>query len=247
MFKTILASLFPVALFLAMQCAGAVCILLGGSLALSLLTANALTCALLWLYFRLKRAQAPSLPRPTAAAVVLGVVAAAAGIFAGDLLSEQMGLTDLMEDQFLVLAKEPLGVLSIALVGPLAEELVFRKGIIDALRWRREGELIPIVASAAVFGLIHFNPAQVPFACLMGLILGLLYVRTGRLWVPLVVHVANNSVALVQMRCLGDAAKTFTLTQWMGGPVVAWPCIAVSAALSLYLLRAFVKRAPRRP
>lgn len=92
-------------------------------------------------------------------------------------------------------------VLSMLLVGP-AEELLFR-GVLQARLRDSWGAWPAIVLATVVFGAIHFpaiigDPSQqyatVLLTALLGLVLGYLYERTGTIWVPAIVHGANNAV-----------------------------------------------------
>ena len=58
--------------------------------------------------------------------------------------------------------------------------------------------------SSLVFGVVHMNPAQIPFAFLLGVMFGWLYYRTGSLLPGIIGHVLNNSVAAVNMILYGD-------------------------------------------
>nr|MCR5221120.1 CPBP family intramembrane metalloprotease [bacterium] len=73
---------------------------------------------------------------------------------------------------------EALKVLFIVLLGPLLEEILFRKLLID--RTRLFGEKNAILFSALLFGLFHVNLFQFFYAFGIGLIFGYIYVRTGK-------------------------------------------------------------------
>ena len=80
----------------------------------------------------------------------------------------------------------------ITLIAPVLEELVFRKFIID--RVDRFGEKAAILFSAAAFALFHTNLFQLFYTFGLGLILGYLYVRTGKLRLPIIFHVVINAL-----------------------------------------------------
>lgn len=86
----------------------------------------------------------------------------------------------------------------VVIVAPLLEEMVFRGFLLSALS-RRMGPAGAVVLSAALFGLLH--TADHPFYAgpifVLGLLLGWLYLRTGRLWVAVGCHGAHNALALV--------------------------------------------------
>ena len=113
-------------------------------------------------------------------------------------------LPDLMEDTFMDMGNEPLGVLSMALVAPLVEEMMFRGAIQGYLMRRCSNPWTAIVVSALVFGVIHMNPVQVVYATLLGLVLGWIYYRTRSLLPVIAGHVLKNSVAVASMKIWGS-------------------------------------------
>ena len=81
----------------------------------------------------------------------------------------------------------------IGILFPILEELLFRK--ILCQRLLPIGEKKAVIISAAVFGLIHGNLYQFAYAFLIGLVLGYVYVKTGRLIYPIICHCAINLYA----------------------------------------------------
>ncbi len=116
-----------------------------------------------------------------------------------NVLMEWLPLPDLMEQTFMAMTDEPLGVLSMALLAPLVEELMFRGAIQGYLLHRCSRPWVAIVVSALVFGIIHMNPQQVVYATSLGIVFGWIYYRTRSLLPVIVGHVLNNSVAVVAM------------------------------------------------
>ena len=80
-----------------------------------------------------------------------------------------------------------------SLLAAIFEEFAFRGVILQILR--RYGNIFAIVCSAFVFGIIHGNTYQIPFAFLFGLVLGAAAVYTGSLWTPVLLHLINNTIA----------------------------------------------------
>lgn len=86
---------------------------------------------------------------------------------------------------------------SLAVVPPLAEELVFR-GQLHGLVARARGERAAILLGGAVFGALHLaDPSVVPQLVLFGLALGWLRARTGSVGPAIVAHLVNNAVAVL--------------------------------------------------
>lgn len=89
------------------------------------------------------------------------------------------------------------GYLILGLLAPLVEEIVFRGAILRALLSWRPNPWIGITISAVLFSVVHMNPAQMPHAFLIGLLLGWMYWRTGSIVPGVVYHWVNNTVAYV--------------------------------------------------
>jgi uncharacterized protein len=87
-------------------------------------------------------------------------------------------------------------ILVVAVGAPLIEELVYRAMIQQSLQ-ARLNEVLAVVTSAAFFAAIHLQPVEFPGLFLIGLVLGVLYQRTGRLAAPILAHLAFNATGLV--------------------------------------------------
>ena len=73
---------------------------------------------------------------------------------------------------------------------PILEEFLFRKLLCNKLL--PLGEKQAIIISAVVFGFIHGNIFQFVYAFLVGLVLGYIYVKTGRLIYSIILHCSLN-------------------------------------------------------
>lgn len=87
-----------------------------------------------------------------------------------------------------------LNLFVMAVLPAILEELVFRFCVLRALRPFGDG--FAVLVSAVLFGLMHGNIRQIPFALMVGLALGYLYVGTNRLWIPMLVHFMNNALSV---------------------------------------------------
>jgi len=81
-------------------------------------------------------------------------------------------------------------------VAPAAEEFLCRGILLDAAR-AKGGAVYGLFFSAAFFGLIHFHPAAVVNAFVMGLILGCVYIRSDSLYLAVILHAFNNALAML--------------------------------------------------
>lgn len=105
-------------------------------------------------------------------------------------------LPDFTEDTFHVMQSSWLGILSIAALGPVVEELVFRGGATKALL-RNYKPAVAIVVSGLIFGIVHLNPPQIVGAGLSGIVMAWLYYKTGSLIPVILMHIVNNSMAVM--------------------------------------------------
>ncbi len=87
-----------------------------------------------------------------------------------------------------------LSLLATAVVPPLVEEFACRGLILGILR--KYGDGFAVLVSAILFGLMHGNFDQMPFAFMVGLVLGYIVVKTDSLWIAVAVHAANNFISV---------------------------------------------------
>lgn len=86
-------------------------------------------------------------------------------------------------------------VMAIAVLPPLVEEFAFRGIVLSHLR--KHGDLLAVLGSALVFAFAHGNVVQIPFAFFAGLVLGVAYVKTNNLLVPIAIHAINNGFSVL--------------------------------------------------
>jgi membrane protease YdiL (CAAX protease family) len=91
-----------------------------------------------------------------------------------------------------------LTLLMAGLIIPFAEELFFRGVLYGWLR-RRYGLWIGVVVSALIFAIAHADIAVGVSNLVLGMVLALVYERSQSLWVPVAMHAANNSLAVVML------------------------------------------------
>ncbi|MBO5852393.1 MAG: CPBP family intramembrane metalloprotease [Clostridia bacterium] len=87
-----------------------------------------------------------------------------------------------------------LSFLAIAVTPALVEEFATRGMVMGAAR--EHGEAFGLTVSAFFFSLMHGNLVQIPFAFVMGLIIGFAVIKTGSLVTGIAIHFANNAIAV---------------------------------------------------
>jgi membrane protease YdiL (CAAX protease family) len=178
--------------------------------------------------------------RPTRLASAAGLVAAGYALFLvlSVTWTSGLGITDHenvaielgTRDSALALAGA--GFL-VCVVAPICEELFFRGFLFGGLR--RHGLVVSTLVTGLAFGLAHVASAPIGFIvplAALGVILCLLYERTGSLYPSMALHALNNAIAFG----VGDGRA------WLI-PI----CLAVAAAVMYTLSRAVAGGQPWRP
>jgi sodium transport system permease protein len=146
----------------------------------------------------------------------------------------------------------PTALLLLAAVPAVCEEVAFRGYILSGLERGRRGRSA-LVISALLFGFLHVLLSlfqQFFNATLLGLVLGLLALRSGSLLPGIVFHFLNNALALVSSTVAADPSQ---------GRIVGWifrdpkellfqrPWVAAGALASALLLAVLYRDGRRVP
>jgi CAAX protease family protein len=91
-------------------------------------------------------------------------------------------------------------VVSIGLLGPLAEEILMRGLVLGLLRRTFLGAGGAIVIAALAWAAMHYSydVGTVALIAADGILLGIARYRSGSLWVPISMHVAGNLFSIFQ-------------------------------------------------
>lgn len=88
-----------------------------------------------------------------------------------------------------------LYIVSTAVVPAFAEEFAFRGIIMGSLR--KYGDAFAIIVSAVMFGAMHGNIVQIPFAFILGLIFAYVDCKTNSILPSIIIHFLNNFYAVI--------------------------------------------------
>lgn len=86
--------------------------------------------------------------------------------------------------------------LDIGVIGPIAEEVLFR-GFLQQALVRRIGTIGGVLLSSFLFAAIHIDIAYFAPLFVAGLMMGILRVVFRSIWAPILLHIVNNTVAVV--------------------------------------------------
>jgi uncharacterized protein len=90
----------------------------------------------------------------------------------------------------------PLAILVSSVIGPILEEIVFRKIIFGSLH-KRLNFFFSALISSVIFALAHMEPQHILLYSAMGFTFAYLYVKTKHILVPIFAHVAMNTLVVV--------------------------------------------------
>ncbi|MBC8288924.1 MAG: CPBP family intramembrane metalloprotease [Planctomycetes bacterium] len=144
-----------------------------------------------------------------------------------------------------------------ALAPAICEELAFRGFILSGFssggRWK-----VAIVLSSVTFGVIHMVPQQVFNASLLGLVLGLLAIRSRSLIPGIVFHLCFNSLGVLHSQVSQTLAKTSPESLWVNSSLgqlffsvgedgqlrFDFPLLAVCGVVTFLLIRTLIRMKP---
>lgn len=111
-----------------------------------------------------------------------------------------------------------INIIVISLIGPAFEELFFRKLLID--RTIKYGAKISILLSALMFGLFHGNLSQFFYAFLMGGFFAYVYIKTGKLKYPILLHMSVNFMGSVVSLFVVTSVENLTAGQFIATDLI---------------------------
>lgn len=125
-------------------------------------------------------------------------------------IEQQMGIEVGSENTQIILQiidAFPIVVIVTSIIGPILEEIVFRKIIFGSL-YKRFNFFISALISSVIFSVAHNELEHTLLYAAMGFTFAFLYVKTKRIIVPIIAHVAMNTfVVLVQSVFYDDIQK----------------------------------------
>ena len=116
--------------------------------------------------------------------------------FGGGQSENQATIEIILKSQYGIFA-----ILFIAFLGPVCEELVFRKSIIGLCDKFKVSRYLSIALSSLLFGLIHVTGFgdfinMFPYV-FMGVGIAIMYNKTDNILVPILGHIINNSISVI--------------------------------------------------
>jgi len=112
-----------------------------------------------------------------------------------NMLGIEMGSENTQEIMMLIKAS-PIVILISSIIGPILEEIVFRKIIFGSL-YKRLNFFISGLISSVIFAVAHTDFTHILLYTAMGFTFAFLYVKTKRIIVPIFAHTAMNTIVVI--------------------------------------------------
>lgn len=119
----------------------------------------------------------------------------------------------------------------LALAPALCEEFVCRGAILNGLRARFASPIWPIVLSSVFFGALHQDPFHASLASIMGVVFGIIAIRTGSIHMPIICHLVNN-LASIFTPVLGGPSLPQVMETGHSTTAIAFGCVAFVVGLT---------------
>jgi uncharacterized protein len=140
------------------------------------------------------------------AGIFLALIAQSVAASIENMLGIEMG-SENTKQILKIIESFPFVMIVSSVLGPILEEIVFRKIIFGSLH-KRLNFFLSALISSMIFALAHFEPEHILLYSAMGFTFAFLYVKTNRIWVPIFAHVAMNTfVVLIQSIFKEDIEK----------------------------------------
>jgi uncharacterized protein len=97
----------------------------------------------------------------------------------------------------------PLLIIVTSIIGPILEEIIFRKIIFGTL-YKKYNFFVAAMISSLLFAVVHMELEHLLLYSAMGLTFAFLYVKTKRILVPIFAHVAMNTFVVVIQTIFAD-------------------------------------------
>lgn len=132
-----------------------------------------------------------------------------------------------------------MSILAVAFAPGLCEELAFRGWIFSGLRSNNR-PLATILMSSVLFGVMHVLMSayqQFFHSTVLGVILGLLALRSGSLWPSVIMHITNNAMAVIYGFW---ARKSPSTAGWLFSDPESlryrWPFVLIAIPATIFLV-----------
>lgn len=134
-------------------------------------------------------------------------------------------------------------ILKVVIMAPIIEELIFRGVIMHGLM-RNNTKFTAVFVSALLFALFHLNPWQFPATFVLGILLGIIMVRTRNIFLCILGHAINNGLVLISIVFANEIQRTSFTQSSKSNQLIISALIATTALILIFALSR--QRQPKR-
>ena len=126
-------------------------------------------------------------------------------------------------------AKYLTAIVVMAVMPAIIEELIFRGVILRG--FLKYGTVAAVIISSVLFSLFHLSPAQTVYQLVLGIVLALVVLKTGKLMYAIIIHFINNFLIITYIYVFGDLHVAMN---WGVGTVLLAIGLAVVSCVAIY-------------
>jgi membrane protease YdiL (CAAX protease family) len=143
-----------------------------------------------------------------------------------------------LTERFLATVSIPgllINLLMIAILPAIGEELLFRGVLLRLFREWTGNVHVAVLITALLFSALHLQFYGFLPRLLLGAVLGYIFVWSGSIWVPVLVHFVNNGIAVIAawLFARGSSGRDFDTIGEADNPVVIIASFVVVLAMML--------------
>lgn len=124
-------------------------------------------------------------------------------------------------------------ILSLGIVVPAAEEMMFRGVLFRRFRENRSFAYSAF-ASALFFSFMHVNTVQIIYAFLLGLLLAYVYEKYGSVYAPLLLHILLNTFSII--------FTEIGVFRWIGQDIMRIAAVTIAGTFVCSVLFALIQK-----
>lgn len=129
-----------------------------------------------------------------------------------------------------------LAIIVMAFFPALFEEIFFRGALQNLLERWWKAPLLAVIVTSIIFSFIHMSVFLFLSRVVLGFVLGLMYQRSKNLWVNIIAHFLNNTVAVIQLFWISKHAQKIEVDK-LDPKVPLWGAlIGLALTLGIFLL-----------
>lgn len=126
-------------------------------------------------------------------------------------------------------------ILKVVIMAPVIEEMIFRGVIMHGLM-RNYSKFTAVFVSALLFALFHLNPWQFPATFVLGIVLGILMLRTRNIYLCILGHAVNNGLVLISIQYWNEIQKTTFFQSSKSNQLIISAIVSVTALVLIFIL-----------